>query len=345
MNKYRFKFAAGWIFLITILYRLMLPAAVMAEPFEEILDRLRNNIVPLDLGSLPQPSPDAVSYFQYYGIDFKHTAHYFGYFESSGYRLAAHVFMPDNSKGTAFLLHGYLDHSGLMKNIIALLLSMQFSVATYDLPGHGLSSGEHVAIGNFSEYAVVLDDFINLFASRLPTPHHLIGHSTGCAVTYEYLHKNTGIKLDRIIFLAPLVHTNHWLLSKIGYMLAEAVVDKVPRKIKENTSDQNYLEFLARDPLQSQSIPLKWAKAMYAWEDKIQDYPKIDQPLCIVQGEEDTVVDWRYNISFLKDKIGPIRIKLIPGAKHQLINERIDLRSKAFHEIRIYLEKGGKHSP
>ena len=81
MNKYRFKFAAGWIFLVTILYRLMLPAAVMAEPFEKVLDRLRNNIAPLDLGSQPRPSPDAVSYFQYYGIDYKDAAHYFGYFE------------------------------------------------------------------------------------------------------------------------------------------------------------------------------------------------------------------------------------------------------------------------
>jgi len=345
MNKYRFKFAAGWIFLVTILYRLMLPAAVMAEPFEKVLDRLRNNIAPLDLNPRPQPSPDAVSYFQYYGIDYKDAAHYFGCFESSGYRLAAHVFMPDNSKGTVFLMHGYLDHSGLMKNIIALLLGMQFSVATYDLPGHGLSSGERMAIDDFSAYASVFNDFIRLFAPLLPKPQHLIGHSTGCAIAYEYLHQHAIHHFDRIIFLAPLVHPKHWWMSKAGYWLADPFVDKIPRKIKENTSDQNYLEFLARDPLQSQSIPLKWVKAMYAWEDRIQGYPKIDQPLCIVQGEEDTVVDWRYNISFLKDKIGPIRIKLIPGAKHQLINERIDLRSKAFYEIRIYLEKGGEHSP
>ena len=63
----RFFFFMFLIFLLTILYRLMLPAVVIAEPFEKVLDRLRNNIVPLDLGSQPQPSPEAVSYFQYYG--------------------------------------------------------------------------------------------------------------------------------------------------------------------------------------------------------------------------------------------------------------------------------------
>jgi alpha-beta hydrolase superfamily lysophospholipase len=345
MKIYRYTSAAGWVFFITTLCSLLLPARVTAEPFEKRLDRLKNNIPALDLNSPPQPSPEAVSYFQYYGIDYEDAAHYFGYFKSRDYKIVTHILMPAASRGTVFLLHGYLDHTGLLKNIIHLLLSMGFAVATYDLPGHGLSSGERVAIDDFSEYASVFNDFITLFAPRLPTPLHLIGHSTGCAIAYEYLHQHTVHPFDRIIFLAPLVHSNHWRLSKAGHWLTDPFIDKIPRTFKENTSDGNYLAFLAGDPLQSRHIPLKWITAMYAWEEKIHDYPGIDQPLCIIQGQDDSVVDWRYNISFLKDKIGPVNIKLIPEAKHQLINERVDLRLKIFHEIRICLEKGKERSP
>jgi alpha-beta hydrolase superfamily lysophospholipase len=141
------------------------------------------------------------------------------------------------------------------------------------------------------------------------------------------------------------VHSNHWWLSKAGYRLVDPFVDKIPRKFKENTSDRNYLAFLAEDPLQSRSMPLSWVNAMFAWEDRIHDYPKIDRPVCIIQGDEDTVVDWQYNISFLHTKLDPLRVRMIPGAKHQLINERIDLRSKVFHEIRNYLEEGVEPSP
>jgi alpha-beta hydrolase superfamily lysophospholipase len=221
---------------------------------------------------------------------------------------------------------------------------MGFSVAAYDLPGHGLSSGKRMDINDFSEYAAVLNDFIRYFAPQLPEPQYLVGHSTGCAIAFEYLHQHTTHHFDRIFFLAPLVHSRHWWLSKTGYRMIAPFVDKIRRKFKENTSDREYLTFLAKDPLQSRSIPLSWVKAMFTWEDRIHRYPRIDQPVCIIQGTEDTVVDWKYNISFLQTKFGSTRVRMIPGAKHQLINERKDLRSNVFNEIRYCME-GGKTYP
>lgn len=327
-----------------IVGHLMLAAAATGESFEKVLDRVRTTIVSLNLNSPTRPSPDAVSYFRYFGIDFENAAHYFGSFESSGYRLAAHIYIPDPSRGTVFLLHGYLDHSGLLKNIIALLLGMHFSVVVYDLPGHGLSSGEAAAIGDFSEYASVFNDFLRVFGPRLPAPRHLIGHSTGCAIAWEYLHQHAGDPFDRIIFLAPLVHSSHWWLSKAGYRLIDPFVDSIPRTFKDHTSDPKYLAFLPKDPLQSRSIPLRWVKAMFDWEDRIQGYPTLDQTVCIVQGDADTVVDWRYNIAFLQTKFNSLRIRMIPGAKHQLINERADLRKAAFEEIRGCLKNEAKNS-
>ncbi len=338
-QNHRIHFLVGWIAIIMVSI-LMLPASLPAESLITVFDRLRNEITPLDLKRPPQCLPDALPYFQYYGIAFKNTAHHFGYFESAGYKVTVHVLMPEASKGTIYVLHGYLDHTGLLKNIMELLIGMRFTVATYDLPGHGLSSGKRMAINDFSEYAAVLNDFMRRFAPQLPEPQYLVGHSTGCAIAYEYLHQHTTHYFDRIIFLAPLVHSNHWWISKAGYRLTAPFVDKIRRAFKENTSDRKYLAFIAKDPLQSRSIPLSWVKALFTWEDRIHRYLRVDQPVCIIQGTEDTVVDWRYNISFLQTKFSSTRVRMIPGAKHQLINERKDLRLNAFNEIRDYIEEG-----
>ncbi len=62
-------------------------------------------------------------------------------------------------RGTIFLLHGYNDHTGILKNLICFCLNQNYSVAVYDLPGLGLSSGEQGAIKDFSEYADILKTF------------------------------------------------------------------------------------------------------------------------------------------------------------------------------------------
>ena len=102
---------------------------------------LRSEIPPLDLSTKPVVSPDALAYFRSYDIDFPGRAHFFGRFPSGDFAVAAHVFLPPSPRGTVFLLHGYFDHTGILKNLIRHCLEREWTVACFDLPGHGLSSG------------------------------------------------------------------------------------------------------------------------------------------------------------------------------------------------------------
>ncbi len=74
------------------------------------------------------------------------------------FKLHVQVFQPERDVplGTVFLLHGYLEHSGIYQPIIREILDQGFSVLTYDLPGHGLSDGSPASIQNFDHYQHVL---------------------------------------------------------------------------------------------------------------------------------------------------------------------------------------------
>ena len=68
----------------------------------------------------------------------------------------------------------------------------------------------------------------------------------------------------------------------------------------------------------------------YAWEKAVQDYPVWDGKIVVIQGTDDDIVDWRYNLNFIQGKITDPEIYLIPKGKHQLLNERDSIKDKTF---------------
>ena len=308
----------------------------MTEPID--ITQIKKDMKPLDLSSRPILTPSIKKYFQFYEIDFDFTDHYFGSFQTKEKTLAAHIFVKEKSRGTIFLLHGYNDHTGILKNLISFCLNQNYSVAVYDLPGHGLSPGERAAITDFSEYADILKTFISLYENFLPEPFHLIGHSTGCSIAFEYFQNNQNHDFEKIIFLAPLVHHAHWGISKIGYSLIRPFIKTVPRVFRKNSSDKEFLKFIKKDPLQNRRIPLKFLFALTNWEKRIKQYDQLERTIYIIQGTKDSVVDWKYNINFLKKKIETVHLKLVENAKHQLENEKALIRAEVFEGIKFFLE-------
>jgi len=335
------KGAAAIITLLLLFNPGPLPAADPGseEPMGGALQGLAEGLPSLDLTRPPSPSADALAYFQRYGLHFPGIDHYFGSFESGDYRIAAHVFLPETPRGTVFVLHGYLDHTGVMQKLIEALLEGGFAVAVHDFPGHGLSTGKKAYIDDFSKYVTALEDFIHMGNPILPKPFHLIGQSTGSAVALEYLFTAGPSTFEKVILLSPLVRSVYWTWARIGQSLADPFVDEIPRAFRENSSDPAYQEFIRNDPLQSRKVSLKWVKALQKWEERIQTYGMIPHRVMIIQGTEDDVVDWRYNLPFLMGKVEVDTAILINGARHQLTNERDELRHAVLEWITKYLEE------
>jgi alpha-beta hydrolase superfamily lysophospholipase len=282
-------------------------------------------------------SQDELAYFSYYGLEVPNSDHLFGTFCSDDKLLAAHIFKAAMAKGTVILVHGYLDHTGMWQHVIKTMVDRGYTVAVYDQPGHGLSSGERAAIDEFSEYVSVFEDFLRMCEVHLPRPHHLVAHSMGSAIVMDYLLTVEHLPVDRVVFIAPLVHTSYWHLARFGHFLGKHLSDSVPRKARKTSSDQEFVEFSRNDPLKAPRVPTKWFSALVAWNKRIVEYDPSTEPIMIVQGTADTTVDWKYNLDFIKEKFPRADIVMIEGGGHHLINETPAIRTKVLQLIADYI--------
>ena len=75
--------------------------------FESNIDKVKEEMKPLNFLQDPLHTHTEISYFRYYGFDFKETRHFWGTFNSGDKKIAAHIFIPADPKGSVFLLHGF----------------------------------------------------------------------------------------------------------------------------------------------------------------------------------------------------------------------------------------------
>jgi alpha-beta hydrolase superfamily lysophospholipase len=278
------------------------------------------------------------SYLEFYSLNIAAAEHEFVQFKSSAFELAGHIFKPVDYKATVVILHGYLNHCGLLSNLIKYLVEAGFAVAVFDLPGHGLSSGEPTAIDDFSQYSDSLNDFLKIIKPKLHGPYHVIGHSTGAAVILEYLLEGGGDGFDKVILAAPLERTDWWVLEKIGYSISRLFTGFLPRVFRKVTSDEEFLKFVKhKDPLQAKKISLSWVGAMFKWDQRIADAKTSARQVLVIQGMKDNIINWRHNIRFIQAKFENTEVELIEHARHELFNESEKIRQEVFSQIKDYL--------
>ena len=304
------------------------------------ISAIQQEIKAIGLTAPVEPYSQAIEeYFAHYGLNIeKHhpgTDHIFGTFESNGYTLAGHIFRPKQYKATVILIHGYFNHTGQLIHLITHLVSRGFAVAAFDLPGHGLSTGQRAEIDDFSQYTNTLCDFTNLVKQKLNGPYHLIGFSNGASIVLDYLFFSDDDSFDKVILAAPLVRCTGWEQMKISYKvytrLGNETVPRVPRK---NSSDPDYIDFNRnKDTLRVQDVSLKWVKALEKWNEKINTAGPCKKKILVIQGTSDSTVAWKYNIKFIKTKFTDANIKLIKKARHELFNESTELRNEIFLQI------------
>ena len=301
----------------------------------------------LQIEPIEQVEPDRYTlaveeYFAHYGLDgdWCSVEHRFGSFESAGFTLAAHLYKPAQYTATVVLLHGYLNHTGQFKHLIRYLLENRFAVAVYDLPGHGLSTGQTAAIDSFDQYVQTTQDFLTLVKQHLDGPYHTVGFSTGAAILTEMMLENIADDFEKIVLAAPLIHWTAYDQSKGTYKVYKQFTDKIARFHRKNSSDKDFLIFnKTKDYLHAKHLSLKWVKALFDWNDKIEPIAPCDRDVLILQGDKDGTVDWKYNLKLIEKKFSNARIKMIPGANHELFNEAAEYKQQALEQIKEYVKK------
>lgn len=300
-----------------------------------------HQIPKLDWASAAQAEPAVEQYFRHYGTNFAETLggveQRIGRFRSGHFGIVCQAYLREKPRATVFLVHGYFDHVGLYAPLIAYLLEKNYSVVAFDLPGHGLSSGEAASISSFRHYDRALEDCIRVCDGHLPGPWHIVGQSTGGAAVMSYLMGEPLQPFARVSLLAPLVRPMHWRVGRWAHFGVRRFRDQLPRNFKANSHDPEFIEFVKKqDPLQCHFLKMEWIRAMDQWLKWFVSLPPSAARLQVIQGEGDTTVDWRYNLKVIQQKFPAAEVLRVRKAKHHLVGETEDLRSEVFSAIDAY---------
>ncbi|MAT51370.1 MAG: hypothetical protein CMK32_09340 [Porticoccaceae bacterium] len=286
------------------------------------------------------PSPMlAEAYLSHYGLNFDDRYfHRWGRVMLPRYTIACHYWLPTlqatlPSKGMVLVVHGYFDHVGLYDHLIRHLLDTGYGVVAFDLPGHGLSSGEPASIATFDHYVEVFDAICDRASAHFAVPLSAVGQSTGGAIILKHLATGRS-DLASATVLAPLVEPAYWWANRILYALTHRFLRGVKRYFLANSSNADFVNFIANnDPLQARQIPLEWVGAMKGWVEECRTMVPCDFPVTILQGDRDNTVAWRKNLEILARKFPRAAVCIINGASHHLVNESRDLRARVFERL------------
>lgn len=287
------------------------------------------------------------SYSAYYQLNFDDaSSRRIGIVESQSYKIVCQYFETSSAqtKGTAVLLHGYFDHSGIYGHLIRHCLQLGFNVLIFDFPGHGLSSGPVATIASFREYNQALRDcLLEALQQSVAGPWTVMGQSTGGAIIIDSILDNSlpdGFTFQQYLLLGPLLRPRRWRRSRLFFAVSRWFVSSSVRKFSNNSHDTEFLRFLREDDsLQSKFLLRDWILAMIDYQRRFAKAAKSNKKLHIIQGTGDGTVDWKYNLPKITAKFPASKSYFIEDARHHLINESPQYRNQVLSLVSQIVEQ------
>ncbi len=248
--------------------------------------------------------------------------HRIGQITINSQRIVCQSWSPPNPEKTVLIVHGLYEHAGIYSKLIRYYLSRNQRVCLFDTVGHGLSEGHPAAVKSFQIYLDILDAVSAMFVDVHQCQLNAIGQSTGGGVLIHHQLRQPKSRFQQVITLGPLLRcSGWWWVTRLNRVL-RLFLEDIPRNFSASSHDQGFVTFLKdADPLQSQTLSLQWITAMVAAEAQFYEYSGSENPLIVIQGDADEVVDWRYNLPQFKQRFKQLEVSMIPGAMHQLAFE------------------------
>ncbi len=301
------------------------------------LEELRGSLPGIELAA--HPTGKLEGFCQFYDINFEErlegVQHLIGTVSSGDYKVAVHQWVSESATRNLLVVHGFLDHTGLFSHLIEYGLKHNCNVVCFDLPGHGLSTGEPTTIDDFGQYSRAIASV--MAAVSVPElPWWAMAQSTGCAALMDFASKYPW-PFSATVLLAPLIRPAAWNRMWVSHALVNRFIKSVKRTFVVNSGDADFLEFLRSDPLQSHRISVMWVGALRRWLANLVYEDLGVGPVLVLQGDADGTVDWRYNMAHITTLFPGSEVEYLAGAGHQLANETLECRTQYLAKVGVFV--------
>jgi alpha-beta hydrolase superfamily lysophospholipase len=224
--------------------------------------------------------------------------------------LALRGFFPDGeSKGSVLLIHGFMADSADFTYTARWFAARGWTAITMDLPGHGASGGPRYDIDEFADYGDAVNSALEWVAAQNRSDRLVvIAHSLGCAAALEACLRQQTTKVERMIFLAPLLRTTWWELLTLTQSLG---IGWLPHN--------------------------HWLATLRGWVDTLKQAGQIPMPLAVYQGDLDTVMYSSWNKLAL-EKVAPRLTWTILKGKDHWFHANPSFRDELLRQIDKDLE-------
>lgn len=251
---------------------------------------------------------------------------------------------PTNSVGIVVIVHGYAEHSGRYQWTALQLVDQGFSVYTFDLRGHGKSSGVRKMV-RFNDYFADLAAFLKEIKQEEPDkPLFLFGHSLGGAITALFTIRHKPL-LNGLIISSAFLRTSRNISGLLLQLviLVGRLIPKLPTVFLDSQTisrDPEVVEIYKADLLIGHGrIAAQTLAEIFKAIAEIQSrMNEIELPLLVMHGVADRLANVEgsktiYSGVSSKDK----SIKLYDGMHHELLNE--PEKMQVLSDINLWLRK------
>lgn len=244
-------------------------------------------------------------------------------------------------RGAVLVIHGLGEHCGRYAHIAEFLNANEFDVRTYDLRGHGKSSGIRGAIS--SENAL-LEDLKSLYKDFAEDRHEelfLLGHSMGGAIALraavEKIITPRGLILSSPAVTANLSFTDK-LKLKIGRLMPNAAVSN-GLKVDYISHDKKVVEDYKNDPLVHRKITPRLANFVIdSGQKSLKKAADFRIPTLLLVAGDDHLVD-ATGAKRLFDRLpkSSAEMHFYDDLYHEIFNETANRRAEVFADLKNWL--------
>lgn len=233
-------------------------------------------------------------------------------------------YLVKNPVANIIIVHGIAEHSGRYKNTALMLNSHNYNVYTYDLLGHGKSSGKKGRIKSYKDHLDTLHKYVLEVKEESNLKVFLLGHSMGGGLVNIY-----GVNyqdVDGIISIAAATMTpsNAKVLKYIGFWYLRWIKLSTKMFDKHLAKDPNVLALNKKDPLMLKHFYISLIGEMFikGVKDIKTNIGKFNTPVLYLHGTSDKIVDYKasqymFNNIQVEDK----KIILYEDEYHEILND------------------------